>query len=96
MWRRLDQHATIRRDLLFGADCRGMDTIIIRYQDNDSVLYDGKEYVESLSKVYVLYNNGYLTDSYIIGTCTPVCAPKYAENRVRLERYRLVTLRVSW
>ena len=28
-----------------------MDTIIIRYEDNGSVRYDGKEYVESLSKV---------------------------------------------
>ena len=28
-----------------------MDTIIIRYEDNGSVCYDGKEYVESLSKV---------------------------------------------
>ena len=28
-----------------------MDTIIIRYEDNGSVHYDGKEYVESLSKV---------------------------------------------
>ena len=28
-----------------------MDTIIIRYKDNGSVRYDGKEYVESLSKV---------------------------------------------
>ena len=27
-----------------------MDTII-RYEDNDSVRYDGKEYVEGLSKV---------------------------------------------
>ena len=43
----MDQHATIRRDLLF----RDMDTIIIRYEDNGSVRYDGKEYVESLSKV---------------------------------------------
>ena len=28
-----------------------MDTIIIRFEDNGSVRYDGKEYVESLSKV---------------------------------------------
>ena len=28
-----------------------MDTIIIRYEDNGLVRYDGKEYVESLSKV---------------------------------------------
>ena len=28
-----------------------MDTIIIRYNDNGSVRYDGKEYVGSLSKV---------------------------------------------
>ena len=28
-----------------------MDTIIIRYEDNSSVRYDRKEYVESLSKV---------------------------------------------
>ena len=28
-----------------------MDTIIIRYEDNGLVCYDGKEYVESLSKV---------------------------------------------
>ena len=28
-----------------------MDTIIIRYEDNGSVHYNGKEYVESLSKV---------------------------------------------
>ena len=28
-----------------------MDTIIIRYEDNGSVRYDGKEYIESLSKV---------------------------------------------
>ena len=28
-----------------------MDTIIIRYEDNGSVRYDGKEHVESLSKV---------------------------------------------
>ena len=28
-----------------------MDTIIIRYEDNGSVRYNGKEYVESLSKV---------------------------------------------
>ena len=28
-----------------------MDTIIIRYKDNGLVHYDGKEYVESLSKV---------------------------------------------
>ena len=28
-----------------------MDTIIIRYEDNGSACYDGKEYVESLSKV---------------------------------------------
>ena len=29
-----------------------MDTIIIRYEDNSSVRYDGKEYVERLSKVH--------------------------------------------
>ena len=28
-----------------------MDTIIIRYEDNGSVRYNGKEYVESLSKL---------------------------------------------
>ena len=28
-----------------------MDTIIIRYEDNGSVRYDGKEYIVSLSKV---------------------------------------------
>ena len=28
-----------------------MDTIIIRYKDNGSVRYEGKEYVESFSKV---------------------------------------------
>ena len=28
-----------------------MDTIIIRYEDSGSVHYDGKEYIESLSKV---------------------------------------------
>ena len=28
-----------------------MDSIIIRYEDNGLVRYDGKEYVESLSKV---------------------------------------------
>ena len=28
-----------------------MDTIIIRYKDNGSVCYDGKEYGKSLSKV---------------------------------------------
>ena len=28
-----------------------MDTITIRYEDNGSVRYDGKAYVESLSKV---------------------------------------------
>ena len=39
---------TIQRRLLFVAD---MDTIVIRYEDNESVRYDRKEYVESLSKV---------------------------------------------
>ena len=29
-----------------------MDTVIIRYKDNGSVHYDGKEYVESLSMVH--------------------------------------------
>ena len=29
-----------------------MDTIIIRYEDNGSVRYDGKEYVERVSKVH--------------------------------------------
>ena len=28
-----------------------MDTVIIRYKDNGSVRYDGKEYLESLSTV---------------------------------------------
>ena len=28
-----------------------MATVLIRYEDNGSVRYDGKEYVESLSKV---------------------------------------------
>ena len=34
--------------MLFGAYGRDMDTITIRYKDNASVHYDGKECAESL------------------------------------------------
>ena len=43
-------HPTIRRVLLFRTDWRGMDTIIIRYEDDSSVCYNRKEYMESLSR----------------------------------------------